>query len=84
MFEEDNMEKCGGKCKCAEKQDAFKINEMVKGAIRDALVKALEAKPVKVHVANGQDHELYMIDGEIYSHDMAVGKILGEYSWWND
>ena len=63
------------------------VNGLVKHAIGAAVRKALNAKPVDVHYADGAGDMItngYLIGGEVYVGDTAVEKILGEYSWWND
>ena len=61
------------------------INGLIKGAIRDAVVKALQAKPVNVYfdVEKTLEH-FYEINGQIYSESAAINKILSQYSWWKE
>lgn len=69
-----------------EKSCSLTVHPLIKSAIYDAMIKALRAKQVKIHIHTGVDTstEFYNIDGEIYSESTAIEKILGEYSWWNE
>ena len=60
----------------------MKLNVIVRGAIGDAVRQALKAKPVVLH-ADGGEWTAYLIDGEVYTEDEALNKILDQYSWWN-
>ena len=57
------------------------LNPLVKEAIRDAVNKALKAKPILVNSAGGK-WEGYEMDGEIWMSIGAAEHILSEYSWW--
>jgi len=57
------------------------IHPLIKGVIRDAIIKALKAKPVKINT-EGAKWEGYQMDNEIWMQDEAIEHILGEYSWW--
>ena len=63
---------------------SLEIHPLIKGAIRDAMIKALKAKPVMVHVVGGtQPFKGFVeMDGEIYSEDAVIEKIIGCHSWW--
>jgi hypothetical protein len=69
---------------------AFKLHPLVKGAIREAVTRALRANPVRLHLATAGTNKkevsfpVYEMDGEVWSEGSAVDKILGEYSWWNE
>lgn len=73
-----------------KKNDVIKVtldlHPLIKGAIGDAMKKALQSRPVKMHIHNGIETTVnfYEIDGEIYSEECAIEKILGEYSWWKE
>lgn len=63
----------------------LEVHAFIKGAIREAMKKALKAKPIKIHhyPQNIIDEcNFFEIDGEIYDCPAAIEKILGEYSWW--
>ena len=49
-------------------------------AIKDALKKALMAKPVDIH-SEDRIFKGFEIDGEIWTEDSAIEKILSNYSW---
>jgi len=63
--------------------DSLSVSPLIKGAIRDAIMKALAAQPVKVHIASQEtSFKFFNVDGEVYSEASAIDKIMGEYSWW--
>ena len=57
---------------------------LIRGAISDAVEKALKAKPVILHASRCPAITCFEIVGEIYTTEMAIQKILGEYSWWKE
>lgn len=62
----------------------LKVHPMIKAAIRDAVAKALLAKPVKIHYSFNFQEPGYEMDGEIWMLSAAIEHILGEYSWWKE
>ena len=56
-------------------------NPYFMGGIRDAIVKALSAKPINIHAGDVTETG-YLIDCVVYTRESAVQKILGDYSWW--
>jgi hypothetical protein len=62
----------------------MKLSPIIKDAIRQAVRKALQAKPVACHTKYDEStpYQVFMMDDEAYSEDAAVEHILGEYSWW--
>ena len=63
---------------------SLNIHALVRQAIKDAVVKALKAKPTTVHAEPDGVYHCYEMDGEVWTEEAAVEHILGEYSWWND
>ena len=59
------------------------IHPLIKGAIRDALIKALKAKPVKVN-AEGAQWQFYEMDGEVWNEEASIDHIMRDYSWWRE
>lgn len=63
---------------------SIKISPMIRSAIKDAVSQALRAKTLKL-MSNGQGFEIYVLDdGNAYTAETALEKILGEYSWYKD
>jgi hypothetical protein len=65
------------------KKTTLTIHPLIKAAIRDAVEKALKAKPVQIHL-QGTRQEGYEIDGDIWNLYAGIEHILGEYSWWKE
>ena len=63
------------------KKPSLDLHPLVRGAISNCMQKALKARPTTLHYGDEQ-HEVFEIDGEIYTIESAVEKICGEYSWW--
>ena len=59
------------------------ISPIIKGAIRDAVIKALKAAPVVLNISANSKNQVYAMDGQTWVEDSAVDHILNEYSWWN-
>jgi hypothetical protein len=57
------------------------LNQFVRGGIRDAVERALSTKPVVIHCGDMVENG-FMIDGEVYTKESAIEKILGDYSWY--
>jgi hypothetical protein len=60
------------------------VDALIRGAMTDAVEEALRAKPVTVHAARCTAITCFEINGEIYTTEMAIQKILGQYSWWKE
>lgn len=66
-----------------EDHSACKLPNLVKSAIEAAVKAALKIKPVNFH-CDGNVFEVFIIDGEAYSLEESVKKLMGKYSWWTN
>lgn len=58
------------------------LDSFTKMGIRDAVERALSTKTVVINCGDLKEAG-FMIDGEVYTKESAIRKILGEYSWYN-
>lgn len=67
--------------KKARKAVGLRVHGIILGAIQQAVVKALRAKPVVVKTTT-TEHDCFEIKGVVYDEHAAVQEILKMYSWW--